>query len=377
MEARVPPQQSVHSCMPGQVCTVDQPPATLALIAPLRACAGCPTRVHGGRQLGCACRDVLAFCLQVVDVVARSHSGAVRAPKPGQNPGDPAAGRVPLAGQALGDPTAGGASAVGRVHDAGQEAGRPAASSPFPSGQAQGTSVASNSPAGVAPTSSERTCHAASSGAAAVEAVQAVQPQQGLAPTSGAAAVEGPRVIESSLSTATRGNAAAAGERRAVQPPLNLHSDAAAVVGHRAVQPPQALAPSSNAATAEERHAVQSCHERAPEGQADSSNPTTVSNLADGHQPAGLAARQAAQVGLVPATPSTRPVVSIASERHADAQVGSTDEQSSVLGLSTGFVSDTRHRAQPLMSPGYARSAPHPQQRVRCLGCAASWTHTL
>ena len=38
-KARVPPQQSVSSCMPGQVCTVDQPPATWTLIGSLRACA--------------------------------------------------------------------------------------------------------------------------------------------------------------------------------------------------------------------------------------------------------------------------------------------------------------------------------------------------
>ena len=154
-------------------------------------------------------------------------------------------------------PTSSGTSALGRVHEAGQGAGNPAASSPFPLGWAQGTS-ASNSPAGDAPTSKEPTCRAASSNAAAVEPSQAVQP-------------------------------------------------------------PQALAPSSDAASAEGCHAVQSCQSRGPAGPAPSSNPTFVRNLADGQQPARLAARQAAPTELMP---STWPMFGNLSEGHADAQVG-------------------------------------------------------
>ena len=48
-------------------------------------------------------------------------------------------------------------------------------------------------------------------------------------------------------------------------------------------------------------------------------NPTAVGHLADGQQPARLAARQAAQAGLVP---TTWPMFGILSEGHADAQVG-------------------------------------------------------
>ena len=169
-----------------------------------------------------------------------------------------AAGRVPLAGQAPGDLTAGGTSAVRRVHEAGQETGHPAASSPFPLEQVQGTLLASNSPAEVPPTSRESAGRAASSNGAAVEAFQAVQPPEGVAPT-------------------------------------------------------------SNPAPAEGCHPVQSCHRESPAGQANSSNPTEVGNLADGHQPARLAASQAAQDGLVP---STWPMYGIASGRHAIAQVG-------------------------------------------------------
>ena len=90
----------------------------------------------------------------------------------------------------------------------------------------------------------------------------------------------------------------------------------------QAVQPPQSLAPNSNAAAAEIYSAAQSCHGGTPAGQATGSNPTAVSELAIGQRPARLAARQAAQVGLVPAMPSTWPMFGILSEGHTVAQVG-------------------------------------------------------
>ncbi len=154
------------------------------------------------------------FCLQVVDVVAKSYCDAGRAPEPGQHTGDPAAGRVPQSGQAPGDPASSGTSAAGGVHEAGQGVGNPAAGSGIPPRQAPEGSLANSSPGGVARTNDEAACRA---------------------------------------------------------------------VG---------------------------------------SNPTAVGKLTCDQQPARLAARQAAQVGLMPAMPSTWPIFGIMPEGHADAQVG-------------------------------------------------------
>ena len=131
---------------------------------------------------GCACQDALALCLQVVDVVARSHSGA---------------GRVPLSGPAPRDQTSSGTSAVGGVHEAGQGVGPPAASTPSRLGQAPEVFLASNSHAGMAQTSIGPTCRAASSNTVAVEASQAVQAPQGLAPSKNAASAEGCHAVQS------------------------------------------------------------------------------------------------------------------------------------------------------------------------------------
>ena len=305
-------------------------------------------------------------------MVAKSYSGARMAPESEQ---DPAAGMVPQSGQAPEDPTTGGTSAAGEVHKGGQGMRNPAAGSHIPLEQAPEISLASSSSGSVAQTSiaqasratssnavaveafqaaqprqgsagsrippeqapevssassssggvaqtSKQACRAASSSAAAVQAFQAAQPRQGSAPTSDAAAVETRQDVQPLETFATRSNAAAAGGRQVVQPPLNLYSPAAAVGERQAVQPPRSLAPSSSSATAEGCHAVQSHQGATSAGQAPSSNPTAMNKLATGQQPAHLAARQAAQVGLVPVMPGTGPLVGIVTERQPDAQVG-------------------------------------------------------
>ena len=328
--------------------------------------------MHIWQCLGCACQDVLVFCLQVVNVVAKSYSGARMAPESEQ---DPAAGMVPQSGQAPGDPTTGGISAAGEVHKGGQGMGNPAAGSRIPLEQAPEISLASSSSGSVAQTSiaqasratssnavaveafqaaqprqgsagsripqeqapevssassssegvaqtSKQAYGAASSSSAAVEAFQAAQPRQGSAPTSDAAAVETRQVVQPLETFATCSNAVAAGGRQVVQPPLTLYSPTAAAGDRQAVQPPLSLAPSSSPATAEGCHAVQSRHGGTAAGQAPSSHPTAMNELATGQQPAHLAARQAAQVGLVPAMPGTGPLVGIVTKRQPDAQVG-------------------------------------------------------
>ena len=273
--------------------------------------------MHIWQCLGCACQDLLVFCLQVVNVVAKSYSGAQMAPESEQ---DPAAGVVPQPGQAPGNSTTCGTSAAGEVHKGGQGMENPAAGSRVQLEQAPEASLASSSSGGVAQTSTEQACRAASSSAVAVEAFQAVQPWQGSAPTSNAAAVETRQDVQPLETFATRSNAAAGG-RQVVQPPLKLYSPTAAVGHRQAVQLPLSLAPSSNPATAEGCHAVQSRHGGTSAGQAPSSHPTAMNELATGQQAAHLAARQAAQVGLVPANPSTGPLFGTVTERQPNAQV--------------------------------------------------------